>query len=145
MRFTRGSISINRSCPLRQRFNRGLELSVRRLTDAPPVLVRWPRLTTQPVSSVDCPFLISSVTVFSPFLPLVLAGHSKRVGPARQAKGCFLRGSQETSHFGLFLGGTANPEGVAAATKQKPAVPPARRGSPHLAVPAGTKGAIKGK
>ena len=35
-----------------------------------------------------------------------------RVGPARQAKGCFLWGSQETSFFDLFLGGTANPEGV---------------------------------
>ena len=33
------------------------------------------------------------------------------MGPARQAKGCFLRGSQETSRFDLFLGGTANPEG----------------------------------
>jgi hypothetical protein len=32
------------------------------------------------------------------------------VGPARQAKGCFLRGSQETSLSVLFLGGTANPE-----------------------------------
>jgi len=34
-----------------------------------------------------------------------------RVGPARQAKGCFLRGCKETSRFDLFLGGTANPEG----------------------------------
>ena len=33
------------------------------------------------------------------------------MGPARQAKDCSLRGSQETSLFGLFLGGTANPEG----------------------------------
>ena len=33
------------------------------------------------------------------------------MGPARQAKGCFLWGSQETSQFDLFLGGTANPEG----------------------------------
>jgi len=34
------------------------------------------------------------------------------VGPARQAKGCFLWGSQETSLVVQFLGGTANREGV---------------------------------
>jgi len=49
---------------------------------------------------------------FSPFLRPFLAGQKGRVGPARQAKGCFLWGSQETSLLVLFLGGTANPEGV---------------------------------
>jgi hypothetical protein len=39
-------------------------------------------------------------------------GTKGRGGPARQAKGCFLRGSQETSLLFLFLGGTANPKGV---------------------------------
>jgi len=48
---------------------------------------------------------------FFSFSAPFLVGHLKRVGPARQAKGCFLWGSQETSLVDLFLGGTANPEG----------------------------------
>ena len=43
--------------------------------------------------------------MFSPFLPLFSRSTKSEWGPARQAKGCFLRGSQEISLFDRFLGG----------------------------------------
>jgi hypothetical protein len=55
--------------------------------------------------------ICSFICFFSFSAPVFSRGTQGRVGPARQAKGCFLRGSQETSRFGLFLGGTANPKG----------------------------------
>jgi hypothetical protein len=50
---------------------------------------------------------------FSPFLRPFLAGHKRASGACSQVpRAAFLRGSQETSLFVMFLGGTANPEGV---------------------------------
>jgi hypothetical protein len=58
-------------------------LSVPPLRDALPVSARWPDSAALVPSSAVCLVLISSVTVFSPFLPRFSRGTLKRVGPAR--------------------------------------------------------------
>ena len=98
MRLTSGSIATKAAFLLLKRLNSRLDLSVR-LTDAPPVSARWPDSTALVVSSAVCLVLISSVTVFSPFLPLFSRGTKRRVGPARQAKGCLFAG--EPRNFAL--------------------------------------------
>jgi hypothetical protein len=71
-------------------------LSVPPLRDAPAVSARWPDSTALFVSSAACLVLISSVTVFSPFLPRFSRGTQKRVGPARRAKGRFFGGAEKS-------------------------------------------------
>jgi hypothetical protein len=80
--------------------------------------------------------------VFS-FSARFLAGHSRRVGPARQLRGCFLCGAKKLCSSICFLGGPKTRRvSVSRRTKQKPAMPLARKGLPHLAVPA-RKGALE--
>src|SRR6516225_2347858 len=48
---------------------------------------------------------------FSFSAPVFSRGTPRRVGPARQAKGCFLRGSQETSLYRFVSWGDCKPGG----------------------------------
>ena len=88
-------------------------LSVRRLTDALPVSAWWPDSTAFVVSSAVCLVLISSVTVFSPFLPLFSRGTKSEWGLLARPRAVFCGGAKKRRSIVLFLGGTANPEGVA--------------------------------
>src|SRR6516165_2364232 len=93
-----------------------------------------------------CSIWILSVTLFSPFLSRFSRGTQGEWGLLARPRGAFCGGAkkQQLRSIGLFLGGTANPEGPAIAGKQNPAVPPARRRLSHLAVPARGRGVRKG-
>jgi hypothetical protein len=81
--------------------------------------------------------------IFSFSAPL-LAGHQEASGACSPGQGLLFWRGRKTWLYRLIFRRNLNPEGLAQAAKQKPAVPPARRGRPQLAVPAKTKGARKG-
>jgi hypothetical protein len=75
------------------------------------VSARWPDSTALVVSSVVCLVLISSVTVYSPILPLVSRGTQSEWGLLARPKAAFCGGAKKLRSIELFLGGTVNPEG----------------------------------
>jgi len=93
---------IQERCPR----NHGLSISVPRGTPCAN-LERTLNIELVPIGLFD----LLDHLFFLLFCTRFSRGTKGRVGPARQAKGCFLRGSQETSRLVLFLGGTTNPEG----------------------------------
>src|SRR5713226_3404547 len=119
--------------------------SVPPLRDAPPVSARWHDSTALPVSSAVCRLVISSVTVFSPFLPRFSRGTPEASGACSPGQGLLFWRGRKISLARLIFRRSQNLEGPAQAGKQKPAVPPARRGRPQLAVPARRWGARKGE
>jgi hypothetical protein len=77
--------------------------------------------------------------LFSPFLRPFHAGHEKgEWGLLASAKGCLFAGEPRNFAFRFVSLGEPQTRRVAVSgrTKQKPAVPPARRPLSHLAVPA---------
>ena len=105
----------------------------------------WPELTTSLLALAVCLVLISLVTVFSPFLPLFSRGTKSEWGLLARPRAAFCGGAKKLRFSVCFLGGPQTRRVSLKATKQKPAVPPARRGNPHLAVPARRRGARKEK
>lgn len=67
---------------------------------------------------------------FSSFPPLFSRSTKNEWGLFARPRPAFCGGAKKLCFWFCFLGGAANPEAVAAATKQKPAVPPARRAFP---------------
>src|SRR5579863_3469474 len=67
---------------------------------------------------------------------LLLAGRKGRVGPARKCQGLLFGRGPRITLFDSWE--EPKPGGSREEGKQRPAVPPARRGFPHLAMPART-------
>src|SRR5208337_1887976 len=97
----------------------------------------WNEPSTLNCSGLVC--LICSIICFFSFSAPVSRGARKgRVGPARKCQGLpFCGGAKKLRSSICFLGEPQTRRvSVSGRTKQKPAVPPARRRLSHLAVPA---------